>query len=203
MGRPALTSRRCASTILHLCPRRARRRTIAHALVGRNGDGCSRGLGAAGRTAAGSRPVSGALGRYGNTPVCRAMDAGGGNAGGGGRAVECLLVRRSVALDHAGNLGRRAGTDRAGRVVYRCTPLWLEATPDSRSKESGLTSLRSEFSHPRYGRNTTRSGAARRWQLVPRCTCEISRDNQQTRAQRAKRSCREDCSVSRGVRHRQ
>ena len=45
-------------------------------------------------------------------------------------------------------LGRRPGTDRAGRVVHRRTPFWLEATRDSRSKESGLASLMSEFSHP-------------------------------------------------------
>src|SRR6266851_5421350 len=76
------------------------------------------------------------------------MDSGGGNAGGGRGAVECLYVRTSVALDHAGNPGRRPGTDRAGRVVYRRTPLWLEATRDSRSKESGLAALMSEFSHP-------------------------------------------------------
>lgn len=42
----------------------------------------------------------------------------GGNTGGGRGAVECLLVRPSVALDHAGNPGRRPGTDRAGRLVY-------------------------------------------------------------------------------------
>ena len=45
-------------------------------------------------------------------------------------------------------LGRRPGTDRAGRVVRRCTPLWLEATRDPRSKGSGLASMMSEFSHP-------------------------------------------------------
>src|SRR5712672_408236 len=139
---------RYASTILHLCPRPARRRTLAHALVVRTGEGRSRGFVAAGRAAAGSRPISDALDCSGATLARGAMDAGGGNAGGGRGAVECLLVRPSVALDHAGYPGRRPGTDRAGRVVHRRTPFWLEATRDSRSKESGLAALMSEFSHP-------------------------------------------------------
>jgi len=54
----------------------------------------------------------------GATPAGGAMDARGGNAGGGRGAVEFFLVRTAVVLDHAGNPRRRLGADRPGRVVH-------------------------------------------------------------------------------------
>src|ERR1700722_3651270 len=107
-----ITSWGCASTIFQLCPRLARRRTLAYAPVGRNGDGRSSGLGAASRIAARDSSISVALDWFGATPAGGVMDARGGNAGCGRGAVECFLVRTAVVLDHAGNPRGSLGADR-------------------------------------------------------------------------------------------
>ncbi len=132
-GKP-ITFRRYAPTFLHLRPWIPCRWTPAHAPSVRYRAPRGGVLGAAWQAVARTRVAPGLLRGFGNTADRRSLDSGHCIGGGARGAVECLLGRSPLALDHAGHARCRLGTDRAGRLVARCLALRLEAVRHSTRK---------------------------------------------------------------------
>src|SRR5271165_5861539 len=106
-----------AALILNLRPRCARYRTVAVALGVRH---CASRPGipvAARQAAARTHGVSGVLYGSRDTAASGSLDPARRIAGGARGAVECLLDRTPVAVDHAGNRWCRSRIARTGYVV--------------------------------------------------------------------------------------
>src|SRR5271166_2379648 len=92
---------------------------------------------AARQAAARIHGVSGVLYGSRDTAACGSLDPARGIAGSAPGAVECLLDRTPVAVDHAGNHWCRSRIARTGCVVCRCPALWVETNKNFRSQAVG------------------------------------------------------------------